>query len=217
MRLVYRIDRTVSSLSDFLVPEFMKSQRLSVYRVIAKIFGKIGIPWCFWPQKDFDFEFLVINPEEIEFQVKDGLVPVLDNTKFWKRATKFGGHPTIYDIFVEKLNFKETEQYKNMTKRIENGGFAYWCKNKEDITLYFERIVETYNSMKEMGYLSATQMGTPKENVNDVYPNEILVSRGGDQRLYLERGGTHRLTIAKVLGLKQITVAVIRDYTENLP
>ena len=65
--------------------------------------------------------------------------------------------------------------------------------------------------MKRDGYIpsSARHDGGPQTYP---YPNEILVSVDCNGRMYLERGGTHRLSIAKVLNISSVWVSVIRRH-----
>ncbi|XXK29955.1 hypothetical protein ACMAY7_10660 [Rhodobacteraceae bacterium nBUS_24] len=210
MRHKYKLDKFISHLFDLLIPPKLYRLRERCYFSLAKNFSKIEIPWCYWSKKDY--ETLYVDPQDIKMEIKDGRIPRYDNTKFWERAKIFKGHPAVKQIFVECLPYSETLQYEHMMERVKKGQKAYWCRNETDVHKYFEILKSTYESMAKNGYLASYNDDNNAPS-DQVYPNGILVSKGINGELYLERGGTHRLTIAQLLELNTVPVIVIREYS----
>jgi len=172
----------------------------------------LHIPWCYWPIGGVSYQVIKVNPFDIVHEIKDGVVPLKDNTKFWQRARVFKPHKAVVDMFENGVLFSDTEQYKAMVTKINAGGKAYWCESKEDVDMYFAELIETYNSMKSNGYRRTEHRASGSVDWHGAYPNEILVSIDRNGQMYLERGGTHRLSIARLLNLDEVYVAVIREY-----
>ena len=212
MRSAYALDRFFSRIGDALWPKRWSATRINIYRRCASAASKVNLTWCHWPAQQESFPLVEVSPAAISHQIKDGIVPLIDNTRFWLRAEPFKIHEAVTDIFVLGRDYRETAQYKQMLSRVESGQRAYWCRSQSDVNAYFSTLVEAYESMKRYGYIpsSARQDGGSQRSYP--YPNEILVSVGCDGRMYLERGGTHRLSIAKALNISSVWVSVIRRY-----
>ena len=121
-------------------------------------------------------------------------------------------HPTIKEIFIDKVPYQETQQYKNMQEAIKNKdyGKGYWCRTQEDIDNYFKKLILAYHSIKKDGY--KTQEELRKEDKTRHYDkiNEIRVSIDRKGNYILENTGSHRLAIAKLLKIRKIPVIVVR-------
>jgi len=121
-------------------------------------------------------------------------------------------HPTMKELFVNKIPYQETQQYKNMQKfvKAKNYGKCYWCRTQGEIDNYFKKLISAYHSIKKDGY--KTQEELKKEDKNGHYDkiNEIRVSIDRKGNYILENAGSHRLSIAKLLKLKKVPVIVVR-------
>ena len=212
MRRSYLIDRYISKGADLVCPSFFTDLRKRVFNSMAPMLGRLNVPWCYWPADDVVYQIVKVNPFDIASEIKDGVVPLKDNTKFWRRARPFKPHSAVIDIFANGLHYSETEQYKAMIKKIDAGDTAYWCKTQKDVDKYFTELIDTYSSMKCTGYRCSESRGGEIAVWHGAYPNEILVSVDHQGQMHLERGGTHRLSIARLLELKEVYVAVIREY-----
>ena len=212
MRRSYLLDRYISKGADLVCPSFFTDLRKRVFNFIAPMLGRINVPWCYWPADDVVYQIVKVNPFDIAHEIKDGVVPIKDNTKFWQRARTFKPHSAIIDMFANGVHYSETEQYKTMSKKIDAGNTAYWCKTKRDVDKYFTELIDTYNNMKVNGYRRSEIRESEGAVWHGTYPNEILVSVDHRGSMYLERGGTHRLSIARLLDLNEVYVAVIREY-----
>jgi len=110
---------------------------------------------------------------------------------------------SVQQIFVEKLDYKQTDQYLKMKKTMEAG--EYWnchdCETLEDIDQYFEGLQKIYINIKDQGFKTQRELG--KLGYDDV---KVMIDRSGN--LLLGPGGNHRFAIAKILKIKTIPVLV---------
>jgi len=110
----------------------------------------------------------------------------------------------VQKIFVEKIDYKQTDEYLKMKKAMEAG--EVWnsrnCETLEDVDHYFEELLKTYQSIKDQGFKSQKELGQLLY-YDDV---KVLIDRSGN--LLLGAGGNHRFAIAKLLKIKTIPVLV---------
>ena len=92
-----------------------------------------------------------------------------------------------------------------MKERVEHDLPTYGCKTLEDVENHYKKMLEGWHSIKTDGY--KIQGFT---NNKSPYPDDILVSIGSEGDIFLERNGTHRLTLAQYFNLSKISVFVIR-------
>lgn len=149
--------------------------------------------------------YLEIDPHIITEQTKHGEVPFIDGTNWEDYAVSFKKHSVIYEILDQKKNWHETEQYKLMKERVSKKLPTYGCLTLEDVNNHFSKMTKSWDSIKTNGY----QIQGYTDN-NSLYPDDILVSIGSNGKIFLERNGTHRLTLAQYLKLPKISVFVIR-------
>ena len=112
----------------------------------------------------------------------------------------------IYQAFKQRINegmaWQDTKFYKINMSYIESGQVRWGCKNKDELDKrcsYFDSLIE---SIKKKGY---------QLNRNIYYNVEfdevdVNIGRNGE---YLFQNGRHRLSIAKILGIKKIPVMVL--------
>jgi len=112
--------------------------------------------------------------------------------------------PTIklfYDRFVKKMKWEDTQYYKNLKFKIQKNGKRRGCSS---ITEYYEKNFmqwdKVYLNIKENGYKSQLELGN-----SSLYEIEICISRNGDI-IFID--GRHRLSIAKILNIREIPVVV---------
>jgi len=212
MRKLYYIDRQISKIGDFICPQACEPLRGYAFQFISPLMGMAALPWCLWPNDKINYNIVKVDPFNIRYEIKDGLVPFKDNTRYWKRAKVFKSHQAVIDIFLNNIPYTETIQYKSMISKVDKGTDAYWCKSREDVEKYFLELIETYKDMKTNGYRRTEARVGSVTKWDGVYPNEILVSIDNKNQMYLEKGGTHRLSIARLLKLREVYVAIIREF-----
>lgn len=116
--------------------------------------------------------------------------------------------------FQKDINWELTPIYKN-TIKIINAGESSWhnCSNEEDLKNRCQEMDSLYQSIKDNGYKRQEALLDEREDdlTNPALFRKILdevcvnIGRNGE---VLFVGGYHRLSIAKILGLKKIPVWV---------
>jgi len=107
------------------------------------------------------------------------------------------------ELFVKKLPIQETTTYKELFAELKKNGFTRFPRTHslEEINAYFERVQKVYESMKSEGYKTSDELGLPR--MNEIH---VRITRKGE---FVKAGeGTHRLAMAKLLGIKEIPVVV---------
>lgn len=156
--------------------------------------------------KSYGF-YIKVDPTDIKKQTKHGHVPFLDNSDWSNYSTDFVPHKSISEMLQQNIPWNKTTQYAHMCQQIQLGKKAYSCKTIEEVDNYDKVMIRSWNNIKENGYkIQGFKDG--------IYPDDIIVSINNNFEIFLERNGTHRLTLAKYLGLKEVYVFVVRLPTE---
>lgn len=112
----------------------------------------------------------------------------------------------VYQAFKkrisEKVEWRDTEYYKRIFSQVESGTFLYGIRNKGDLDERCKYLDTLFENIKKEGY----RLNRFNYNKNITF-NEIDVNIGRNGE-YIFRDGIHRLSIAKVLGLKWVPVTV---------
>ena len=156
-----------------------------------------------------------VDPSEIKFQIKDGDVPFVQNGDWDKNKAPFILNDAIDELYVKfpPLSIEDTQQYKLMISQIEQGLTIRGCSNKNDVLKYFKDLDILFCSLELGKYLTQNELGDHVNIPDDSrYPNEIIVSIDRFGNYLHERGGSHRLSIAKVLKLPKVPVIIIRKH-----
>lgn len=117
---------------------------------------------------------------------------------------------TVHLMFTEGKPYTQTPQYKVMLSAVRAGGSSakelggYWCRTPEDVTLYFESLIAAYRKISVEGYKTQTQLSKEEPQLVRKRGDEIKLYVDYSGELILGGGGTHRLCIAKNLGLSKI-------------
>jgi hypothetical protein len=219
----YRIDRWFQEHSGYLLKVPLGTERtLKIYLALFKFrcrhnlfFGGERTFWVGRSFKDCVYKTTYVDPAEVDYEVKGGRVPYIQDGDWDLGKREFTLHETIQKIFVDKTPASETEQYKAMQEAIKNKDWhrSRDCRTQEDLDAYFRTFEDIYRDYS-IG-ICRTQ-----DEVTSAYPdrrprlysNEVLLSIDREGRYMLESGGTHRLSIAKLLGLKSIPAVIIRKH-----
>ena len=129
-----------------------------------------------------------VNPNKVNYIAEQKGTSFYIQSGDWDlKERKLSIHQTVKEIFVDKVPYQETYQYKNMQKfvKAKDYGRCYWCRTQEELK---------------------------KENKKGHYNriNEIRVSIDRKGNYILENSGSHRLAIAKLLKFKRIPIIVVR-------
>jgi len=111
------------------------------------------------------------------------------------------GQRTVHDMFVKGLDYRETEQYHEMVRRLHMGRRPWGCKTMYDIHNYFSELKNIYDDIKNNGFKTQDERGNASED-------EVLIYIDRNGRFINGWGGKHRIAIAKILKLQSIPVLV---------
>ncbi len=171
-----------------------------------------------WIGRKIRFEVLKItyvDPLKIKYQVRrpgGGPSPFIEAGDWDIKKRKFTWNDAVVQLYIDKMNPKETDQYKSMLEAIENKNWhtSRNCRDEKELSLYFQTLDDIYTDMKEGNYKPSTQVKARYQNTRRrYYPDEICISIGRDGDYIAERGGGHRLSIAQLLKIKSIPVIII--------
>lgn len=183
------------------------------FRCKHNLFFKKRNLWIGKTTIQYVHKVIYVDPNKINYVAEQKGTSFYIQSGDWDlKERKLQIHPTIKELFVDKISYQETQQYKNMQKfvKAKNYGKCYWCRTQGDIDNYFKKLISAYHNIKKEGY--KTQEELKKEDKNRHYDriNEIRVSIDRKGNYILENAGSHRLSIAKLLKLNKVPVIVVR-------
>lgn len=199
-------------------PESMRNIFWNVYLKYIKIrFSFINILKFETNFVDEPFDRLVyVDPKQIKYCLTN--VPVGDKFRNkgvvedgnWdiERRIPFennGCFIALNEHFVKSVPLEKTKFYGDILKSIEGGGIYWGCETKAELENRFKKISELYYTIKNDGYKTQRELG------NQLYLDEVTVNIGRNGEILFE-DGEHRLSIAKILGLKEISVVITKRH-----
>jgi hypothetical protein len=121
------------------------------------------------------------------------------------QAEPFKARRTITELFVDGLPPEETLEYRKLRASVAAGDFgrSRGCRTLTDVDRYFDELHALYDTLRTEGYRTQLELG------NDG-TDEIRVCIDREGRPCVFGGGTHRLSIAKLIGLTPVPVVVKR-------
>lgn len=126
-----------------------------------------------------------------------------------RKAGPFAVRPTITQIFVDGCRPQDTDEYQKMRRWVDEGDlrWARGCRTADDVDRYFAAMATTFQNIRTHGYRTQRELGLDGGD-------EIRVCIDRDGRLCVFGGGTHRLSMAKLLCLEQVPVLVKRVHAQ---
>jgi len=220
MRRLHQVYQDYSSYAVriFLGPERTLRLYLAVFRFRCKhnIFGIKGR--TFWVGKSFKdcvYKTTYINPAEIKYVIKGGLVPFIQDGDWDLNKGEFTLHEAVRELFVDNIPPSDTQQYKTMKEAIKNRDrrTSRNCRTQEELDAYFRTLEDIYRDIGNGRYRLRSEVEQVyRGRWPGRYPDEILLAIDRDGEYMLESGGTHRLSIAKLLGVKTMPAVIIRKH-----
>ncbi len=114
----------------------------------------------------------------------------------------------VYQIFRDGMDYKQTDQYKEMSRFVKSGLSSSWqargCSSESDIQEYFCQMRETFEAIRDTGYKSQEQLGG-KEWYDEI---KVFVDRNGELHKQ-QAAGHHRLAMARILDVPKLPVVVL--------
>jgi hypothetical protein len=110
-------------------------------------------------------------------------------------------YTTCKQLFVEKLNFTDTDEYNFFIKQISAGGFK-GCDTKNKVDKYFINLIDLFSNIKKNGYKNRRKFN----EINNDNEIEFLVDKNSN--LVKINSGNHRFAISRLLKLKSIPISI---------
>ena len=211
------MDRSLSQPIKKIMRQFREKLRAFPYRSL--VFLKMPLSWqiALMPKQLFAHEVFIVplslirlysasdpSPPKHSFRF---CFPTSEEKKFLPLPSAFDEmtddndrscvHNTVRDIFIHGKDFRETSQYKRMLKGVADGNTPYQCESPGDIDLYFNRLCQAFQSIKEDGYKSQREL-------RKVSKDEIRIHITENGRFSLGSKGNHRFRMAELLGVLHI-------------
>jgi hypothetical protein len=160
----------------------------------------------------------MVNPEDIIYAAKRGFSITKDKGRViggnWdlpenrKLFEELDVYQAFYHHFVNDKKWSETDFYHRVLGEISEGKVKWGCKSKADLDMRFKKLDELYHSIKDKGYKTQKELKPRALSGED----EVTVSIDRTGKL-LFTNGRHRLSIAMILGLKEIPVKITVRYS----
>lgn len=118
------------------------------------------------------------------------------------KFTDLAVYTSLKKRIVDCVKWQDTELYKILLKKVESGVCVWDVKNKEDLDkrcMYLDSLIQ---SIKNGGYKLNRANYNRIVNYDEI---DVNIGRNGE---YLFQNGVHRLSIAKILGIKRVPVTV---------
>lgn len=121
-------------------------------------------------------------------------------------------HQALEKHFVDEIPWEELPFVEAMMRRARETGSSVWhqCSTVSEVRQRCRDLDRLYRSMRDRGCLSMRELNAREERsltFREVMEHEIIVDVARDGELLFVTG-RHRLSLAKILGLERIPVAV---------
>jgi hypothetical protein len=129
-------------------------------------------------------------------------------------------HEGLVEHFINDVPWDELDFVQTLVQEVQSTDTYVWqdCTTPEEIYQYSRSLDELYEDMRDRGCLSMRELNA-RENRQMTFPeimeNEILVDVGRTGELLFVTG-RHRLSLAKILGLDRVPVAVVVRHSKWL-
>jgi hypothetical protein len=189
---------------------------LACYRFLSQhqfLPGKRRRFWVGRAHRDIILREMAVDPLTVKYEVKGGYVPYIEDGEWDLTKNELNIHEAIQKIFAEGLPPAKTIQYRVMEAAVQVGDWQHsrGCRTMADVDKYFKKLVDIYDYTNKHRALPINETGRW-----GVYPDTILLSIARDGNYLLESGGTHRLSIARLLEIPKVNAVVIRKHYQYL-
>lgn len=166
------------------------------------------------PPKIDPFRVIETSPSRIEYQIYPEPYDIKDVGRVasgnWdQQKTKIEDHGLLYDGMVKRyekgIPWEQTEFFKENQRRIQEGESRWGVKTIAELHERYNTLDDVYKSMESDGYKPNKSMVDSK-TIRAL--DEILVHISRDGELLFAGEGNHRIRLAKLLDLDQISVRV---------
>lgn len=126
-------------------------------------------------------------------------------------------YTSLYDLIVNKKDWKETSLYEYIYKNMKEGAPKWGCDTEEKCIKRGEYLLNLYEDIKTVGSVVTRDLlkhyNLKSRSTYSEY-DYIQVAIGRDGQIFFASNGSHRLSIAKILGIPVVPVQVCRRHLE---
>ncbi len=118
---------------------------------------------------------------------------------------------SIQELFVYRIPYQESTEYKFFLRKLEKYGFSRRYKNLESLNNYFKNLIKIYEDIRDNGYKTQKHLKRKKSVLISAkgQDDEIVVFIGRNGNLIGGNGGRHRMAIVKLLGINEVPVLIV--------
>ena len=220
--IIYLLPANVG-LTILTVWRFRRFFRFWLRRVIFKLFApKSALRYL------SDNTVYWVDPEKIVFAMYgDGFPPTTRNGHSEFKAPEYKGRIVggdwdklerrfdeleFYNSYKERARngtaWEKLPYYKGMLELIDNGIYKWDVKSKKDLDERCRKLDGIFHDIKQNGYKTYAQLVKERDKESmfgDSGDISVNVGRDGD---LIFNGGRHRLTFAKIAGIKRVPVVI---------
>jgi len=166
-------------------------------------------------------KIIYINPNKIKYESGTNHRSILGRVYFgeedmqgnmFNRNTRY---KAMRSVFINGKSWKDTEMYKKDIEKIKKNSHPKF-DSESDWQEYTEALEDLYNNIKQSGLKSQRELYNSKKTFIDTkndykcfkIHDEIPVDICKDGEMVRSSGGTHRLSIAKILNIQSVPVVV---------
>lgn len=163
----------------------------------------------------------LVNPNRIVYAELRGFNIFTDKAKViggdWdlpENRTRFedlGVHQAFCARFLNHKNWEETEFYHRVLASISDGQIGWGCRSREQFDDRCKGLDRLYQNIRDNGYQTQRELGTDPGSPFESDEITVSVARTGE---LLFTNGAHRLSIVKILGLKEVPIKVTVRHSE---
>lgn len=137
-----------------------------------------------------------------------------------ERFTETPIHEALRRHFVDEVPWSQLEFIDRLQQEARSAKTSVWqdCKTPDQIRQYCTELDRLYESMRDQGCLSMRKLNRRDDRqmtFRKVMENEILVDVARTGELLFVTG-RHRLSLAKILGLDRVPVAVVVRHPQRV-
>jgi 2-polyprenyl-3-methyl-5-hydroxy-6-metoxy-1,4-benzoquinol methylase len=137
-----------------------------------------------------------------------------DWDKLEKRFEDLDVYVAFKQVLLEGKDWRETVYYQRIVDALNTGQFLWGCANEGDLLQRCQNLETLFHTIKREGYKTQRSLRQSQSFVGPTsIDDEVTVSIGRDGD-FLFSNGAHRLTIAKLLSIKQIPVRIAVRHRE---
>ena len=163
----------------------------------------------------------LVNPNRIVYAEPRGFDIFTDKAKViggdWdlprnrKKFEDSGVYEAFCQRFLNHKSWEETAFYHRVLAQISGGQIKWGCKSREELDDRCKKLDELHQGIRNNGYKTQGELKASSRGFFEQDEITVSVARTGE---LLFTNGRHRLSIVKILGLKEVPIKVTVRHSE---